>query len=442
MSDFAFNLFYPIINTLMFFANFPLFIDLKKHYKSYIIFFLTIYTTTFVLLDNKNLIFIMMTLFTFIYFKIIRINIITSILTYIYVLLAILIGDSLCGLIMEEVLNLSYEFVRNDNTTYFCCSIIILIVSFISCLIIRKITSLYNLNLTKVLFNTFTKRIFFFTILLLVVLISIFRVVLMDYIDNNWIIIYIISATILLSILFLLYYMMNTTISMSINKDFIAKENKQLKEYTDMLETMSTDLRKFKHDYINILYTLGDYINEGDIEGLRKYYNEDLIPESRSIVKNDKHITLLKNIKITPLKALISSKLLAAQSKGIDINAEVLEEINKISIKTLDICRIVGIFLDNAAEAAILCSKKFIHFAMIKTEGNIIIIIMNSCPKDIPPVYELYKKNFSTKGTNRGIGLTSVKDLIDSSYKNILLNTSANNGVFKQELIIKNCNSD
>lgn len=442
MSDFAFKLLYPIVNTLMFFANFPLFINLKKHYKSYILFFLTIYTTTLVLLDNKNIMLIIMTLFTFIYFKIIRVNIITSILTYIYVLLAILIGDSLCGFIMEEVLKLPYEFVRNDNTTYFCCGVIILIVSFISCLIIRKITSLHNLNLTKVLFNTFTKRIFFFTFLLLVVLISIFRVVLMDYIDNNWIIIYVISAAILLSILFLLYYMMNTTISMSINKDFISKENKQLKEYTDMLETMSTDLRKFKHDYINILYTLGDYINEGDIEGLRKYYNEDLIPESRSIVKNDKHITLLKNIKITPLKALISSKLLAAQSKGIDINAEVLEEINKISIKTLDICRIIGIFLDNAAEAAILCSKKFIHFAMIKTEGNIIIIIMNSCPKDIPPVYELYKKNFSTKGANRGIGLTSVKDLIDSSYKNILLNTSANNGVFKQELIIKNCNSD
>ncbi|WP_175537443.1 GHKL domain-containing protein [Clostridium sp. DSM 8431] len=238
----------------------------------------------------------------------------------------------------------------------------------------------------------------------------------------------------------MLFYITNSTISMSIKKDFITKENKQLKEYSDMLETMSTDLRKFKHDYINILYTLGDYINDGNIEDLRSYYNNDLLPESKEILKNDKHITLLKNIKITPLKALISSKLLTAQSKGIKINAEVLEEITYLSIKTIDICRIIGIFLDNAIEAALLCENKFINFAMIKTDGNIIIVILNSCLKNIPPVYELYKKNFSTKGSGRGIGLTSVKELIDSTYTNVLLNTSASNGVFKQELVIKNNN--
>ena len=74
---------------------------------------------------------------------------------------------------------------------------------------------------------------------------------------------------------------------------------------------------------------------------------------------------------------------------------------------------------------------------MIKTPGNVIIVILNSCPENIPPIYQLYKKNFSTKGTNRGIGLTSVKELIDKSYDNILLNTSASSGTFKQELIIK-----
>lgn len=47
----------------------------------------------------------------------------------------------------------------------------------------------------------------------------------------------------------------------NIKKDIIRKFNKkhlsQLKEYTDTLETLSTDLRNFRHDYVNILTTIG-----------------------------------------------------------------------------------------------------------------------------------------------------------------------------------------
>ena len=60
-------------------------------------------------------------------------------------------------------------------------------------------------------------------------------------------------------------------------QEYKEKEYTQLKEYTDLLENVSTDLRKFKHDYINILLTLGGYIDEGDLNGLKEFYNKEEI---------------------------------------------------------------------------------------------------------------------------------------------------------------------
>ncbi|WP_261828817.1 GHKL domain-containing protein [Inconstantimicrobium mannanitabidum] len=154
-------------------------------------------------------------------------------------------------------------------------------------------------------------------------------------------------------------------------------------------------------------------------------------------MSKDKHLALLKYIKIIPLKALVSSKLIYAQSKGIETKIELIENIEKINIKTIDICRIIGILLDNAIEASLLCEKKLVHFAIVKNNNMTIFIINNSCINNIPPIYKLYEDNYSTKGKNHGIGLKTIRNIINNDYNNILLNTKLEDGLFKQELIIK-----
>ena len=441
MSDLIYYFLLPLINSLMYIINFYITLKINNN-KLYVFYSLILNTVVTIFLQYKNFGFIFSAVFSLIYFKyILNINVLSFIASFLNIMLSMLISDAICGFVIEQILKIPFDIARSNQLIVLSSNIAVLILTIIFCFLLTKFLERYNFSFNIIYNNKFVKKLFYTTIFIFITFFFIFRFIALTYmIDLPST--YIFGTILLLSCIGIVYYYVNQTINISIKKDFTDKENKQLKDYTNMLENMSSDLRKFKHDYVNILYTLGDYINDGNIEGLKKYYNDDLLPESKRIVKTDKHITLLKNIKITPLKALVSSKLLAAQSEGIEINAEVLEEINFLSVKTIDICRIIGIFLDNAAESAILCEKKFIHFAMIKTEGNVIIVIMNSCPENIPPVYQLYQKNFSTKGTNRGIGLTSVKELIGSTYKNVLLNTTATNGIFKQELVIKNCNSE
>lgn len=213
-------------------------------------------------------------------------------------------------------------------------------------------------------------------------------------------------------------------------------EYSTLKKYVSEIEESSYELRRFKHDYMNILSTLGDYINNKDMDGLSEFFNNDLLPESKKAFNNDKRLYLLSHINIPPLKSLITNKIIQAINNNIDVLVEVSDDIDNIPVDTLDLCRILGIFLDNAREAAFTCPNKFIHFAAITTDSEIIFVIKNSCPEDTSPVYKLYEEGYSTKGKNRGLGLASIKNLIDEKYENILLNTSVKNCIFTQEIRI------
>ena len=64
------------------------------------------------------------------------------------------------------------------------------------------------------------------------------------------------------------------TISFSIIRQIQYKRNMQEIEnyykYTLQIEKINHEMRKFRHDYVNILSTLSDFIREEDMNGLRK----------------------------------------------------------------------------------------------------------------------------------------------------------------------------
>jgi len=245
--------------------------------------------------------------------------------------------------------------------------------------------------------------------------------------------------------LFIIYFM--STISITIfyanyvKKDILDKhrqeEFKQLKEYTDMIEYMHNEMSKFKHDYINIISTINGYIDEKNINDLEEYFNQNIMPLSKNINNKNTKVALLQHIKVTGLKGLISSKVVQAQSKEIDMFIDIAEDIDRIDMDIIDLCRIVGILFDNAIEATSRCSEPNIKFGIINRKSSVVVVIINSCETSTPPIYKMFEKGFSTKGSNRGVGLSNVKEIIDKNYTNVSLNTSMENHSFKQELIIK-----
>lgn len=254
------------------------------------------------------------------------------------------------------------------------------------------------------------------------------------------------KIVILLNVLFILaFFTFNAVILHFNNRNFEAKMKKeyeereitQLREYTKMIESLSDDLRSFKHDYSNIMEAMGAYIQDENLEGLKEFYSSELIEAKRVFNKSNKGIFMLKNLKIDSIKGLISSKVIKAERLNIDTHIEILDEIKRINMKEIDICRIIGIFLDNAIEAQEGLDNPFINIYVINKENSIVIVINNKCSEDTPPIFKIFDKGFSSKGNNRGIGLSNVKKLLDERYENVFLSTKIKDCIFTHEMIIK-----
>ncbi|RLL42891.1 GHKL domain-containing protein [Oceanobacillus piezotolerans] len=209
------------------------------------------------------------------------------------------------------------------------------------------------------------------------------------------------------------------------------EEYRQLRNYSENLEEMYGELQKFRHDYINILASMSEYIRAGNINQLKDYFNEKVLPASQHIRLNNYKLGALKNIKVTEVKGTLVSKLIKAQDSGIDISIEAVDPIEQIKMDSISLCRCLGIILDNAIEETANHENSKITIAFIKKEKSILIVVVNTISGEIPKLSKLFKKGYSTKGENRGIGLGNLKELT-SSYENITLETKIEGRQFFQ----------
>ena len=208
-------------------------------------------------------------------------------------------------------------------------------------------------------------------------------------------------------------------------------------EYTLQIESINNEMRKFRHDYVNILTTMSEYIREDDMPGLRQYFNENIVPMKDNLQMKSIKINGTENLKVRAIKGLVTTKILQDQEKNIPISIEVPELVEHIEMNTIDLSRIIGIITDNAIEASEALEDALIRIAFINTDSSVMFIVMNKCKQDMPRIHELFQERFSTKGENRGLGLSTLKEITDST-ENVLLDTTIENGYFIQKVEIIN----
>ncbi len=222
------------------------------------------------------------------------------------------------------------------------------------------------------------------------------------------------------------------------DRDLKIKNNelKSLQNYINETEDAYLEMRKFKHDYINILSSIAGYICDEDMKGLEDYFNKKIAPLNRTLENESLKLASLKNVKATEIKGILTIKTIQAQNKGINIDIEILEEIESISWDTILACRGIGILMDNAIEAAEECNYKKINLSLIKKEKSKIIIIQNTYKDKNINLKKIYEQSYSTKGNDRGLGLSTLKESI-SKANNIILDTKISEEFFTQIITIQ-----
>lgn len=206
------------------------------------------------------------------------------------------------------------------------------------------------------------------------------------------------------------------------------------KEHTKSLSLLYDNVKGFKHDFDNITNTIGGFIKNNDLEGLKKYYYSLNIEFNKINTLEFLSPTLINN---PGIYCLLNSKYFRAKDFNVHINLEFFVNLNDFRINMYEFSRILGILIDNAIEAAKDSEEKIINLKFRNELANNrhIVIIENSYKNKDVNVDEIFDKGKTGKQNHSGLGLYEVRNYIKKA-NNLNLFTSKNDKYFIQQLEI------
>lgn len=210
----------------------------------------------------------------------------------------------------------------------------------------------------------------------------------------------------------------------------------ELLDYVEKLEIMHDELASFRHDYMNILLTLGEGVRTKNIVQIEQIYHEVIAPTSILVNNHELDIVRLSHINVPEVKSLLSVKLIAAHHQNIQVMVDIPKPIEEIAMPMVNFIRIISILVDNGLEEAVQSKDKILQLAFFEMKENQYFIVRNSSKQRTIDLELIYKKRHSSKKGNRGYGLYSVKQMIDKTA-NATLETNFKDSFFTQTLILK-----
>ncbi len=354
-------------------------------------------------------------------------NLLKSILIEIIPIIVVLISQTIWVNFFNIILHISSYEIENIPIYRFVMSCL----DYLSIFICYTLSKKYHFNI-KLLDSMHKKN------KIILIINSIFGVIAIVsqlylvsfYAENQPFFITIVGLLSIIIYFFISMYSLANTTQLALTTTDLEKE----KEHNKTLKLLHDELRGFRHDFGNIMTTIGGYAHTGDIEGLKKYYSQIQVDLNR--VNNLS--TLSPDVINNPaIYSLLAAKYHKADELGIKINLDVFLNLNILNMKIYEFTRILGILMDNAIEAARECDEKIINVEIrkdISSPRQLLIIENTYTNKDIN-IDKIFEKNYSTKENNSGLGLWEVRQILHKN-NNLNLYTTKNDKFFKQQLEI------
>ena len=322
------------------------------------------------------------------------------------------ISELVFAFIAINILGLTQSYLNNTIKgfilTNMCILLIVLLLSNF-----EKVKKLINIIL-----NTFEDKKSLLSALFVLLSLSIVTYILYSNLSND-----VSSTYFIVSNLFFIgvYVFMIGFFVQKSNNNRLTSKYDQLIDYSKTYEQELVKRSKKQHEYKNQLVIIKSMIEDKDKEVI-DYINEILNDNDKN--KDIKWLTKLTNIPLGGLKGLIYYKINEMTTNGIKITLDVSESLNKkslwknYSINSHDISKIIGVYIDNAIEAANLSNNKEVEIQFYLEENNIVLCLGNTYSGNID-LSKIGNEGYSTKGNNRGYGLSLARDLL-SKHKDIL----------------------
>lgn len=188
-------------------------------------------------------------------------------------------------------------------------------------------------------------------------------------------------------------------------------------------------LRCHRHDFLNHLQVIMGYAHFGR--------NNEMIEYIKDLNQNLNEVRKISGIDMPQLSIILLSKKEEAQLSGIKLKYS-LDITSLVMVNQVDLVRILTNLIDNAIfelgnEYA---SDKIINVEISSTKNKLYIVVHNTGSL-IMDKCKIFEYGFSTKGSKgSGLGLYSVKNLIENKYRGKIEVESSEEGGAKFKIVI------
>lgn len=275
--------------------------------------------------------------------------------------------------------------------------------------------------------------------------------------QSNLIIYFIITIALISVFLIMTYMKLPSTISLVCNTILtflyiiviikLANTQANFKAINNKYETSLTSLREYEgimdkyrvanHENKNQLLTIRNMIKDNNKKSID--YIDKII--DNKIKDNENILGQTSKIPEGGFRATIYSKVCRMDEEGIDYELDIANDVKTVDLinlsddTTLNACKIIGVFLDNAIQAVLNLEDRYITIELFIMDGNLCIDISNNYEGNLE-LDKMGNNRFTTKGKGHGYGLTLVNEILKED-KNLSNEKSVTRERFTQRLIIK-----
>ena len=358
---------------------------------------------------------------------ILKANLFKGLLSLIIPFIVTIILELIISNFCSFILYINYSDSVNIPINRLLVSLVIYFMEYLVYLFIKH----FKINFSKLeITNKKAKFLFILTTILGIALIASQLYILIFCSYNMPIVITIVSIISLIT-----YFAINLYTMFTVSKLETTSMNlEEAQLYNKTLEILQDNTRAFRHDFANILQGMVGYMDNNDMEGLRKYYSQlvDDIQQSNNLT------TLSPKVVNNPaIYNVLASKYHKADSLGIKIHLEAFLDMNELHMKIYEFTRILGILMDNAIEATSECENKIINVSFRKDARRHmqLLVIENTYKNKDIDTDKIFEKGYSTKKGNTGLGLWEVRQILKKN-NNLNLFTTKNSEFFTQQFEI------
>lgn len=170
------------------------------------------------------------------------------------------------------------------------------------------------------------------------------------------------------------------------------------------------EFRAIKHDFYNVLQGYGGYLAIQDYEGLSRYHKK-LFSATKEAGDSLNIIEVLRSR--IAVYSLLESMAKKAKKSGVSFSIHQICEVTNIVLDDIDLCRVLGILLDNSIEEAELSKGGQVNISFEQRDKNSILIVISNTTNGEVNTKDIFKEGYTTKLNHSGIGLPQVMNILN-----------------------------